>query len=296
MGEEILASRQSLLVSSGEAPKGLVRECEHGGDALSFRWDAPDYATHSAAQKGWGFELVDKLVFGGDETILDIGCGDGALSAALASRVPKGRVLGIDASIDMIRHARSTYPAHHYPNVSFEIMDAECIRLAREFDIAFSNACLHWVACQEAVLRGVHACLKPSGRILFQMGGKGNAHDVIAAVERVTRRQGWAEFFQGFTPPYHFHGPAQYAVWLEKCSFRPLRVELVDKDMVHPDERAFEGWLRTTWFPYTDRLPKSMRRAFLEEVVREYFDLCPPQATGAVHVAMVRLEVEAVAL
>ncbi|MGD0819255.1 MAG: methyltransferase domain-containing protein [Desulfomonilia bacterium] len=259
------------------------------------KWNAEDYAKNSSAQLQWAQELISKLFLQGCESVLDIGCGDGKISAQLALAAKNGNVLGIDLSEDMIRLASEQFPSAKYPNLSFLRMDATGIRLSERFDVAFSNAALHWVKNHIAVLRGVHACLKSGGKILFQMGGRGNATEVFGAIEKVLRHPRWRRYYKDFTPPYHFYGPEEYEAWLLESGFRSVRVELVPKDMQHGAE-GFKGWLRTTWFPYTDRLPVELRDAFLAEVVETYTAVNPFDALGHTHVKMVRLEVEAYAL
>jgi len=259
------------------------------------QWNADDYARNSSAQLQWAQELIAKLDLQGCEAVLDIGCGDGKISAQLARAVRDGNVLGIDLSEGMVRLASEQFPTAQYPNLSFLRMDAAGIRLDGRFDVAFSTAALHWVEEHAAVLRGVHACLKPGGRILFQMGGRGNAAEVFVAIERVTQQPRWRRYYEGFTPPYHFYGPEDYEAWLAASGFRPGRVELLPKDMQHPGAEGLKGWLRTTWFPYTDRLPVERRDAFLAELVEAYTVVHPLDALGNTHVEMVRLEVEAYA-
>jgi trans-aconitate 2-methyltransferase len=260
------------------------------------KWNAEDYAKNSSEQLRWARELMAKLALRGCESVLDIGCGDGKISAQLALAAKSGKVLGVDLSEDMIRLAAENYPAARYPNLSFLRMDAADIRLSEKFDAAFSNAALHWVKNHTAVLRGVHACLKSGGKILFQMGGRGNAADVLCAMEKVWLSPRWRPYFAGFTPPYHFYGPQEYEDWLPECGFGPVRVELVPKDMQHQGEEGFMGWLRTTWFPYTDLLPAELRDAFLAELVETYTAAYPLDSQGIIHVKMIRLEVEAVML
>jgi trans-aconitate 2-methyltransferase len=260
------------------------------------KWNAKDYAKNSSAQFQWAQELVSKLALRGCETVLDIGCGDGKISAQLALIAKNGSVLGIDLSEDMIRLASEQFPPSEYPPLSFVCMDAADIRLSEKFDVAFSSAALHWVENHIAVLRGVHACLKSGGRILFQMGGRGNATDVFDAIEKVLELPRWRGYYEGFTPPYHFYGPEEYEAWLPEGGFRPIRVELVPKDMQHNGTQGFKGWLRTTWFPYTDPLPIELHDAFLTDVVETYTALHPIDTLGYTHVKMVRLEVEAYAL
>ncbi|MFA6472989.1 MAG: methyltransferase domain-containing protein [Candidatus Latescibacterota bacterium] len=260
------------------------------------KWNAEDYRKNSSAQQKWAQELIAKLALNGGESVLDIGCGDGSISARLARAVGSGNVLGIDQSEDMIRHASEQYPSADYHNLSFLRMDARDIRLPARFDVAFSNAVLHWIKNQGAVLRGVRACLKSGGRILFQMGGRGNADELFCIVEEMLQHPRWRRFYENFTSPYHFHGPEEYETWLSESGFRPLRVELVPKDMEHEGTAGLTGWMRTTWFPYTDPLPAELRNIFLEEVIEAYTAAHPVDSLGNTHVKMVRLEVEACTL
>jgi trans-aconitate methyltransferase len=259
-------------------------------------WNASDYAKNSSAQLVWAQELIEKLALQGTETLLDIGCGDGKISARLAEILKHGQVLGVDASPAMIQLAARQFPPQTFPNLSFVEMDAADLHLPRRFDVAFSNATLHWVKDQSAVLRGVHACLNPRGRLLFQLGGRGNADDVMAVITRLITQPHWAPYFTDFTPPYNFCGDQEYSSWLRAARFRPLRVELIQKDMTHPNPAGLLGWLRTTWFPYTDRLPVDLREPFLAQVVENYLHAHPLDVLGQTHVGMVRLEVEAESL
>ena len=159
------------------------------------KWNAADYAANSAAQLIWARELIAQLSLRGDEHILDVGCGDGKVTAELSCAVPKGSVTGIDASPEMIRFARKTFPPGKHPNLEFQVMDARDIRLARQFDIVFSSSVLHWVDDHPAFLRGAAACLCPGGRLVVSCGGKGNAQDVFVALRPEMRLKQWRDFF-----------------------------------------------------------------------------------------------------
>lgn len=264
--------------------------------SVQQKWNAEDYAKNSSAQLQWAQELISKLVLQGYESVLDIGCGDGKISAQLALAVKNGNVLGIDLSENMIRFASEQFPSEKYPNLSFLRMDATKIHLSKRFDVAFSNATLHWVKDHTAVLRGVHTCIKPGGKILLQMGGCGNAADVTDAIESVLHHPRWDRYFGDFTPPYHFYGPEEYGGWLLESGFHPVRAELVSKDMQHHGVEGLLGWLRTTWFPYTDCLPVELSDAFLAEVIETYTAAHPIDVLGNTHVKMIRLEIEALAI
>ncbi len=262
-------------------------------DDRSYRWNASDYASHSSAQFEWARELIDKLHLNGDETVLDIGCGDGKVSAAVAGRFPKGFVVGIDSSREMIELARRNHPHEQIPNLTFQAMDARHIRFTQKFHVVFSNAALHWVMDQKAVLDGVRASINDGGRILFQMGGKGNAEEILAAIRILAAREPWAQYFKGFPFPWAFGDPEEYGKLLIEAGFKPKRVELIPKDMAQKGQEGLAGWIRTTWLPFVERIPDHLREAFVSGIVGEYIKTHPLDANGLVHVRMVRLEVEA---
>jgi trans-aconitate 2-methyltransferase len=261
--------------------------------AGTYRWDAEDYRDSSSQQKKWGRELLPKLALRGDERVLDIGCGDGKLTAEIAALVPSGYVVGIDSSPEMIALAGSSFPGRDHPNLSWEVMDARELRFDGEFDVAFSNAVMHWISDQPLMLEGVRKSLKPGGRVLFQMGGRGNAANVVQVLASVLSRGEWGEYFHDFTLPYRFCAPEEYSVWLREAGLRPIRVELVNKDMTHEGQQGLASWIRTTWLPFTQRIPEQRRNDFVAEIVEGYVRLFPPDEEGLVHVGAVRLEVEA---
>ena len=258
--------------------------------AKNYAWNADDYARNASVQQTWARELAAKLALGGGEALLDIGCGDGKISAELASQVPAGRVLGVDSSAAMVELARASFAAD---NLSFERADARTLPYEGLFDAAFSNAALHWVREHPPVLEGVCRALKPGGRLVFQMGGAGNAADLVAVLDGLVGEARWQAYFSAFEFPYGFYGPEEYRPWLRAAGLEAVRVDLVAKDLSHPDPAGFEGWFRTTWLPYTERVPEGERPAFIEAAVSRYLAAFPPDGAGATHLGMVRLEVEA---
>jgi trans-aconitate 2-methyltransferase len=258
-----------------------------------FEWDPAAYAAHSAAQQAWARELIAKLHLQSQESILDVGCGDGKVTAELARLVPRGSVTGVDSSPDMIRFAREAFPPEVVAQLKFEVMDARRLRFQERFDIVFSNAALHWVDDHEAFLFGASRCLKPGARLLVSCGGKGNAHDVFRALRAELRQSRWRSFFREMEKPYFFFSPAEYRGWLEKYGFEISHLGLSEKDMVCPGEKGLAAWLRTTWHPYTQRVPPDLREEFIRGVTRRYVSNNPPDASGQVHVRMVRLEIDA---
>lgn len=258
------------------------------------QWDPEDYAASSSSQARWGEDLIRRVSWRGDEQVLDVGCGDGRLTALLARRVPSGRVLGIDSSADMIAHARATHREGEHPNLRFLQMDARSIELPCEHDIVFSNAALHWVADHRAFLRGAARALRTGGRLMISCGGKGNAAEVFSAVRHEMRLPTWRACFRDLERSYFFYSDEEYREWLDATGFQPLTIQLAARDARHESVSAFMGWLRTTWMPYTQRVPEASRGEFIRAVVKRYLQAHPPDSSGAVVVRMVRLELDAV--
>jgi trans-aconitate 2-methyltransferase len=260
---------------------------------MSYQWNAVDYAKSSAAQQQWARELIHKLELKGDETILDIGCGDGKVTAEIAAAVRNGSVLGIDSSEAMIALARSRHPAEAFPNLRFSMEDARSLSFHSRFDVVFSNATLHWIPEHPPVLRGIFNSLKHNGKVLLQMGGRGNAAEVLTAFEDLMNAEGWREYFAGFNFSYGFFGPDEYAGWLRDSGLKARRIEMIPKDMTYDERGGFEAWIRTTWLPHTQRVPEERRNAFICRVADKYLDRHPADSNGIIHIAMMRLEVEA---
>jgi Trans-aconitate methyltransferase len=137
-----------------------------------YRWNAQDYAQNSQAQQQWAKELMAGLQLTGRETVLDLGCGDGKVTAEIAGIVGRGAVVGIDNSDAMIALAKRRYPEKQHPNLSFRVMDAGSLSFTEGFDVVFSNAVLHWVKQHQPVIDGLYRSLKTGGKILLRMGGQ----------------------------------------------------------------------------------------------------------------------------
>jgi trans-aconitate 2-methyltransferase len=254
-------------------------------------WNASDYAENSLAQAIWARELIAKLGLLGDESVLDVGCGDGKITAELAGKVKDGLVLGIDASQNMIDYAQSKFA--NVPNLQFRQMDARQIQVNTRFDTVFSNAALHWVADQPAFLRGAFQALRPGGRLVFSCGGRGNAAEFVAVFEQLRTRSPWQPYLENFQSATFFHDDQDYQRWLEEAGFQTQSVALVPRDMAHLGREGLAGWIRTTGTAYTHCVPESDRDRFIADFVDAYLEQHPLDSNGYSHVKMVRLEVEA---
>src|SRR5215472_9624792 len=126
-------------------------------------WNASGYSRIAQLQERMAAEALGLLKLKGRERILDIGCGNGKVTAQIASRIPKGSVVGIDPSSDMIAFARNQFPTAEYPNLHLEVADARSLPFRDEFDLVASFNALHWIPDQDAALGSIRHTLKPDG-------------------------------------------------------------------------------------------------------------------------------------
>ena len=175
----------------------------------------------------------------GSERVLDLGCGDGALTAEIARSVPRGSVIGIDASASMIETAGKTSGG----NVSFEIMDIDAMVFDERFDLIFSNATLHWVKDHRRLLGNCRRALAENGRLRFNFAGHGNCSAFISVVQDEMGRERFRGYFTGFEWPWFMPRADEYEKLAGECGpFAVMKVweENADREFTR-DELI--GWI-----------------------------------------------------
>jgi len=184
-----------------------------------MEWNASDYARQSSLQEAMTEEQLALLDPEGWEQILDVGCGDGKITAKIAERVPRGSVLGVDPSQGMIAFASSHFGPSDRPNLRFAVADARCLPYRHEFDLVVSFNALHWVPEQDEALRSIRATLRPGSRAIMRFVPAGERKSLEDVIEEVRESAGWAIYFRGFRRPYvhlptedyQSPGPAKWA-------------------------------------------------------------------------------------
>jgi trans-aconitate methyltransferase len=258
------------------------------------QWDPEDYAKHSDAQLQWAQALRRSFDWQGVEAILDVGCGDGKITADFAQSLPQSRAVGIDSSAAMIDYASRTHPPSRYANLSFACIDARSLSFEPVFDLCFSNSVLHWVDDHQAFLGGVARALRSGGRLLISCGGEGNTAGILQVFVELVANSPWDQVYDQFQNPYFFYGTREYEQWLPEAGLTIERLACVPKDMTHPGAAGLAAWIRTTWMPITHCLPEADRERFIADFVEAYLQKIPLDVNGLAHVHMVRLEVNAV--
>lgn len=230
-----------------------------------------------------------RLSFRGDEDALDIGCGDGKVTARLASMLGSGSVIGLDSSPEMIEVARS-----RYPDLGFILADASRLRYRGRFDLVVSFTALHWITDRQGhLLAGVLRALRPGGRFAAQFPGVGNAAGLLDATERVLARPLYRPYFEEFQFPWLFAAPAEYAAIARSAGFDVGRCELVERDVHHRGVDGLTGWIEASFRPHLARVPENLRGRLAFDIATAYANGAQRRDTETLHVPGIRLEIEA---
>jgi len=225
---------------------------------VSREWDARTYDRIADPMTRWGTLVLDRLSLTGSETVLDAGCGSGRVTERLLERLPRGRVVALDASEQMIEEARRRLGPHG-DRVEYVMADlAEPLPLTAPVDAILSTATLHWVRDHDAVFWNLAAVLHPDGQLVAQCGGAGN----LASVWRVLRDLG-----EDWPGPWRFATPEETAQRLETADFDAVRTWLNDEPTVLEPGQSFETYLATVVLrAHLERLPEAQRAPFVHAV------------------------------
>jgi trans-aconitate methyltransferase len=188
---------------------------------MSSSWNAQNYQARHSYVWEFGEALIELLDPQIGQRILDLGCGAGQLTVKIAER--GAQVVGIDASAEMIAQARA-----NFPDLDFRTGDATSFQLAEPVDAVFSNAVLHWVKDQAGALRCIHRALKPGGRLVAELGGKGNIETIVSAAG---------------ANPWYFPGIADYSTMLETQGLEVRFATLFDRPTRIEGENGLKDWL-----------------------------------------------------
>src|SRR5690349_9434415 len=161
-------------------------------------WDAAEYARRSSLQEAMAEEALALLNLEGSERVLDVGCGDGKITAQIAARVPNGTVTGVDSSQDMIAFASNHFGPTLRSNLRFEVADARCLPFREEFDLVVSFNALHWIPDQEAALRSIRSAVKPKGLAQLRLVPAGPRKSLEDVLEETRLSPRWARRFRDF--------------------------------------------------------------------------------------------------
>jgi SAM-dependent methyltransferase len=215
-------------------------------------WDPERYARNARFVADLGAPVVDLLAPRAGERILDLGCGDGVLTAKLASM--GCYVIGVDSSAPQIDAARKL-------NLDARIMNGEALEFVSEFDAVFSNAALHWMSNPAKVIAGVHRALKPHGRFVAEFGGHGCVAKIRKALVEALNRRGLKGEAASL---WYFPSVEDYSQQLIRGGFVVSYIALIPRPTLLPGD--ITGWLETFAESFTTTLPPAERPSYVAEV------------------------------
>lgn len=222
---------------------------------MTQTWDPLAYERNGAFVHGLAGGVLEWLNAQPGEYILDLGCGDGQLTRRLAET--GAHVLGVDASPEMVAAARERgIEAEQAPAEALPFRDAT-------FDAVFSNAALHWVRGQDAMLTQVHRVLKPGGRFVAEMGAHGNVAAIAVAFTAVLQKYGHGDRESGIN---YYPTAESYTERLKRHGFTVEQVAIIPRP-TKLAESGMEGWLRTFRRGVLDGLPQHIRDLVVKETV-----------------------------
>ena len=215
-------------------------------------------------------EVIGLLHLEGSERVLDVGCGQGKITSEIAARVPRGAVIGIDPSRDMIAFASSYFGPSVRPNLRFEAADARSMTFHEEFDVVTSFNALHWIPEQESALRSIHSAMKPTALAQLRLVPKGKRKSLEDVIEETRRSEKWAGYFQKFHAPYLHLTPDQYRKLAERNGLAVRRIHVAAKAWDFKSRSAFLAFGSVTFVEWTRRLPEVERPAFVNDALDRY--------------------------
>lgn len=219
------------------------------------KWDTETYDEKHSFVFEYGKDVVDLLDPGEGERVLDLGCGTGHLTAQISES--GANAVGLDASEEMIRKAREAHP-----QCEFVYDDAREFSFDQPFDAVFSNALLHWIAEQDAVLKSVDDALRPGGRFVAELGGTENIAAIISAVREEATDRGYA-----IESPWYFPSIGEYAMKLESHGLETRYGTLFDRPtQLNNGANGLAEWIGMFGDNLLSAVPKEERSAVIAGV------------------------------
>jgi trans-aconitate 2-methyltransferase len=228
-------------------------------------WNAASYDKVADPQARWGAEVLERLTLEGDETVLDAGCGTGRVTELLLARLPRGRVVALDASAAMLEQARGRLEGFG-DQVTYVHADLEQpLPIGEPVDAVLSTATFHWVLDHDALFANLASVLRPGGWLVAQCGGFGN----VARLLRIAQ-----EVHPGFHRVHNFQTAAATRDRLERSGFDRVETWISNAPTTFETPTQFEAFLETVCLrTFLDALPAEAREPFTSEVAARIPDL-----------------------
>lgn len=248
---------------------------------MNIKWNANEYTQNFDFVHKYGEDVLALIDSNPKGLVIDLGCGNGALTKQLQD---KGyRVLGIDASKDMIKIAQA-----NYPDIHFQVLDATTFQLEEKADVIFSNAVIHWIDGdkQDALINNICKQLKPGGIFVCEFGGKGCAETVHMALEKNFSNRGLE-----YPRTFYFPTIGEYAPILERHRFRLEYATLFDRPTEQKTEQGLEDWIKMFIKKPFEGIGEDLKNKIIQETVEELKNIL--YKDGKWYIDYVRIRIKA---
>jgi len=252
-------------------------------------WNASGYAAISGLQQAMAAEVLALLDLKDARSVLDLGCGNGKITAVIAARIPEGKVVGMDASAEMIAFATEHFGVASFPNLSFAVSDIRNIDYKDEFDLVVSFNALHWIPEQDEALRAVKAAMKHGGSAQLRLVPKGERKSLEDVLEETRLLPKWASYYDGFHDPYLHLTAEEYAALAERNGLRVVSKDVKDKSWDFGSREGFFAFGSVTFVEWTRRLPEEAKPAFINDVLDKYGEVVGDERTFRFYQMDIRL-------
>lgn len=259
------------------------------GIQTKHEWQAEKYHLNSSVQQEAALHLLKLLQLSGKEKILDVGCGDGKITAAIAANLKEGEIIGADISQEMIEFANEKFFHSTKNNLSFVLLDAKNINYVNQFDLVFSSFALQWVSNIELTFKKINASLRMNGRIGFTIP-LSISDELEEALAFLIKDPQWKPYFIGFELNYYVRDENIYDRLIKKYGFNKIYFKVVKQEWIFPARKDFEQYT-LLWLPHLNALPEHLREKFFKQLMDKYVELVPPFKDGKLSFVFDRIDI-----
>ena len=248
----------------------------------SPEWDATVYHRLSDPQFSWGQEVLKRLKLRGDELVLDAGCGTGRLTAELLERLPKGRVIAVDYSENMLRAASEYLGPRFGDRVTFVRADLQTLRIEEKVDGLLSTATFHWIKDHPQLYRHLYLALRPGGWLVAQCGGGPNLSRLLGRASVLMAQEPYVRFFSGWSSPWEYADDITTAERLRAAGFVDVRTGLEQAPVMLADAKEYREFIASVIFrEHFAQVPDDELRAqFVASLTEQAVSDHPPFQIG----------------
>jgi trans-aconitate 2-methyltransferase len=208
-------------------------------DSLMSRWNPDAYLKFEQERTQPSRDLVARIGLSNPKAIVDIGCGPGNSTHVLRDAWPKAKVIGLDASKEMIDEAQATYP-----ECEWILADAAVWQPLEKYDLVFSNATLQWIPNHAMLLQHLFGMIENDGAIAVQVPFNIES-PILQAIASVAESAAWRDLMHGCSDQIFYRDETHYYEIISKLS---SRVDMWTTTYIHVMEshQSLIDWYSST--------------------------------------------------